>query len=413
MMDIILVISFLLIAVISVKLRESIINLNKEKIEKDKYSLEIIELNKANIEQKILISELKTKLSLLENEYSKNNEKSFHQTKAALFELGTKLSEQLIDLHKKENNESRKLSEEQIFKASEKFNNEFEKIVKSITKLDSKIQESKDTVDLVKNSLLNPASAGALAEITLENILKNSGLRSGTDYFIQYHIVGSGKLRPDAVIFLPAGNIMIIDAKSSKFLFELTTDEASLKKAMNTHIKSLSSKEYKENIMQYFDSQGIKYNHIITLMFLPTEQSVEKITNISAELISKSWESGIFPVGPVGLINMLSLAKFQISDNLRSENYKIILEEVKKLLQTIAHLSEHGKKMGQNLQNLVNHYDKFAASFNRNFLSKARSINRLGIDMPKFKELESNLERYNMIPSNETIELELAEAEKD
>jgi DNA recombination protein RmuC len=365
-----------------------------------------------------LISKLKMQIEFLEKEhasYKKSQDEAFAAAKSSLFSLGTDLSNQLIELHKKENLESRKLSEEKSDQASEKFNKEFDRIVESVSKLDAKIQESKDTMDLVKQSLLSPSGAGALAEITLENILKASGLRAELDYHMQYQIMGadSERLRPDALIFLPGNNAMIVDAKASKFL--LGGDAEALEKSMMIHLKDLASRDYQNNILGHFQKKGIKYNNVVTLMFLPSEHAIEKISDLAnGDFMQKAWNMGIYPVGPAGLVNMLSLAKFQITDHLRHENYKLILEEVRKLINSISIISEYSRKMGGNLQNMVSNYDKFAASFNRNFLAKAKNLSNLGLESVKIKNIEqATLERYQIIASKgEVVEIEHKEEEE-
>ena len=145
-------------------------------------------------------------------------------------------------------------------------------------------------------------------------------------------------------------------------------------------------------------------------MFVPTEQAIEKILIADNNFLYKAWESNIFPVGPAGLMNMLSFAKFQISDYRRSENHKLIIEEVRKLLTSIASLAEHSQKLGNNIQHIVNNYDKFAASFNRHFLSKARNIQKLGIDIGK-KTIQHPIERYQLVSSkSEIIDAQLLES---
>jgi DNA recombination protein RmuC len=361
----------------------------------------------------------KSKVSYLEQltkDYEKLKVESMQLAKSALFDLGKDLSKQLIELHKQENEQSKKESQDNIAKTTEKLNQEFEKIVQSVAILSHEVHQSKSAVDVVKQALLNPSGAGALAEITLENILKNSCLREGTDFIMQYHInLREGKFRPDAVVFLPGDNIMIIDAKASKFLLEIAAaDEKdksiyaeSFVKTMNNHLKQLSLKDYRDSIQQHFTANALKVNHIVTLMFLPSEHAVEQITNLDKNFIERAWDLNVFPVGPSGLINMLSFAKFQISDQMREENYKLILEEVKKILSSIGTLAEYSKKFGSNLQNMVSSYDKFAASFNRNFLSKAKHLQKLGIEPSGNKNVAAALERFQLVSSAiEMLELE-------
>jgi DNA recombination protein RmuC len=377
-------------------LRQENANINYDKIEYIKKNEQLSE--KINYQSRLVADFERLRLE------------SHESTKAALFTLGNDLSKQLIEIHKRENKEARELSENNIKVTAEKFNNEFEKLLGIIGSLSRDIEQSKDTVDVIKNSLLSPSGAGILAEITLENILKASGLRKGMDFSIQHTILGedNAKLRPDALIFLPSDNIMVIDAKASKFLVQ-DTDKTKLAKTMNLHLKSLSSKDYSENVMK---NRTTKTGNIVTLMFLPTEHAVEKIIEADSEFLNKSWRVNIFPVGPAGLMNMLSFAKFQISEQLVIQNHRKIIDEITKLIGSIASLSEHSSRLGNSIQSLVGNYDKFAASFNHNFLSKAKNVSRLGIETTD-KKLAKPLQRYQIVSSkSELIEVESEEAEE-
>ncbi|WP_016830921.1 DNA recombination protein RmuC [Rickettsia conorii] len=338
----------------------------------------------------------------------KIREESFSSAKAALFDLGQDLSKQLIEIHKMENTAARELAEKNIATASGKFNSEFERLITMVGALNKDIEQSKGTVDLIKQSLLSPIGAGLLAEITLENILKSSGLRPNLDFIMQYGLttLDSGKLRPDALIFLPSGNLMVIDSKASKFLVDKQDNNMSLNKTMNYHLKSLANKEYAANILTNLNKKDQSFNNVMTLMFLPTEQAVEKVIAADPEFLQKAWGCNIFPVGPSGLMNMLSFAKFQITDHRRSENYKVIIEEVRKLLSSIGTMADYSQKIGNNLHNMVTNYDKFAASFNRNFMSRVKNIQKLGIDSGN-KAMPATLERYQIVSSkSEIIEVE-------
>ncbi|KJW03361.1 rmuC family protein [Rickettsia endosymbiont of Ixodes pacificus] len=366
-------------------------------------------LNQEKIGYLQKIEQLKCKVEYQEQtikDSEKIREESFSSAKAVLFDLGKDLSKQLIEIHKMENTAARELAEKNIATASGKFNSEFERLITMVGALNKDIEQSKGTVDLIKQSLLSPIGAGLLAEITLENILKSSGLRPNLDFIMQYGLTttDSGKLRPDALIFLPSGNLMVIDSKASKFLVDEQDNSGNLSKTMNYHLKSLANKDYAENILTNLKDQS--FNNVITLMFLPTEQAVEKVIAADPEFLQKAWGCNIFPVGPSGLMNMLSFAKFQITDHRRSENYKVIIEEVRKLLSSIGTMADYSQKIGNNLQNMVTNYDKFAASFNRNFMSRVKNIQKLGIDSGN-KAMPAILERYQIVSSkSEIIEVE-------
>lgn len=341
------------------------------------------------------------------SDWEKSRHEAITQAKAAIFETASSLSKELIENHKKETKESELALSANTVKLQE----QFEKIVNNVSILNNEITSSKNSVDTIRNALLSPAGAGNLAEITLENILKSSGLQPNRDFIMQYSFttraVDKAMLRPDSVVFLPGDNLMIIDSKSSKYFSELTEsqDEESSKKlneklkaTMRQHLKGLKDKNYNDFLKEHLTDR--KVNHISSVMFLPTETSLEKISKIDKDFISLAWEQNIFPVGPSGLINLLIYAKFQISAQTQSENQQLIVEEVRKLLNSVTQLYEHTRKVGNSLHATTNHFDKLAGSFNANFLPKAKNLEKLGIHMQKNKSLPQGLDRLTVVSSN-------------
>lgn len=383
----------LLLLIVFVYVRyKSLLHKNEELLEE---KLEYIR----KIEQLNACIEYKTQLiSDIEN----NKQQSIQSTKAILYDLGNELSQKLLDIHKQETQSTRDLSAQNMEKTSAKFHAEFERLIGIITALNSEVTSSKDSVELLKQSLLSPIGSGQLAEITLENILKSSGLRLNLDFVIQYTISNDQNqaLRPDALIFLPGDNLMVIDAKASRFLMDDSPEK--LMKTMNNHLKSLNNKEYMQNAIENGSHKHRTFRKAVTLMFLPTEAAIEKIMQIDPNLITKAWNASIFLVGPTGLMNMLSFAKFQISEQMRFDNNVIILDEVKKLLLSVSVIAEHSKKLCSSIQNTALAYDKFAASFNKTFLYRASAIHKLGVDIGQ-KQLPIALERYKIISFKSNI----------
>jgi DNA recombination protein RmuC len=348
------------------------------------------------------------------NDWEKSRQEAITHAKAAIFEAGSKLSTELLEKHKAETKES----EQKLSKSQLELQSQFEKIINTVAILNSEVKSSKETADHVKRALLTPAGAGSLSEITLENILNASGLDKKRDFIMQYSLNLPNeemRQRPDAVVFLPAGNMLIIDSKASKFFTEIASsnDENStkilnekLKQTMRNHLKTLSGKDYQESLRSYLKDFEVK--HISSLMFLPSESAVEKLNNIDKDFMYKAWELDIFPVGPTGLINILTYAKFQISATKQAENHQLIVEEIRRMLNSLSTIYDHARKLGNSLYNATNNFDKFAASFNSGILPKARNLSKLGIHTQKNKELPNSLDRFTVVSSSkiEMIEIE-------
>jgi DNA recombination protein RmuC len=367
---------------------------------------------KYNLEKEIDLREervIQIKKSM--EDWQKVREESIQNAKAAIFEAGNQLSNKLLEEHKKETENLKKESQETIDNTTTKLHEQFNQVVNSVAALNSQVQESKDTVELVKRALLSPGGAGSLAEITLENILKSSGLTEGRDFIMQYSITDDGegnKLRPDAVVFLPGNNILVIDSKASKFFLEIAAAENveeekalldKLKLTMRNHLKALAAKDYKQAILNHLKriNPEMQINFISAIIFLPSEMALEKLAEADGEFMEKSWECNIFPAGPIGVMNILANSKFQIAESKRIENHQMIIDEVRKLLSSLSTIYEHIRKVGSGLQSAVTNYDKLAGSFNSNLLPKAKNIEKLGVHLQQNKNLPNHLERYQVI----------------
>jgi len=183
-----------------------------------------------------------------------------------------------------------------------------------------------------------------------------------------------------------------------------------LKLSMRNHIKELAAKDYKEAIRAGLNKIREDYavQHISTIMFVPSEVALERLQLADKEFMQKAWEIDIFPAGPIGIINILSHARFMISEDRQAQNHKIISEEVRKLLGSVSTIYDYIKKVGSGIQSAATNYDKLAGSFNSNILPKARNLQKLGINMPQNKSLPTPLERYHVVStSNQIIEAEV------
>lgn len=391
---------------------EGLIESMQIKLQENSIKIRVLEQNLQKITEENYLMQQEVELKKQEmsqmqkriNDWEESRKEAISHAKAAIFEAGTKLTEDLISKHRLETEESKK----QLTENAQSLQDQFTKIVDAVSVLNSEVKSSKDMANTVKQALLTPSGAGSLAEITLENILTASNLEKGRDFIMQYSVNANSdsnnlRLRPDCVVFLPAENILVIDSKASKFFTEIAitenpeeakTLELKLKTTMNNHLKTLVSKEYSESVRSSITQRTT--NQIITVMFLPSEIAVEKVSRIDKDFLAKAWNMNIYPVGPSGLINILANAKFLISSNKQAENYQIILEEMRKTISSVGVVYEHARKLGNSIFSAAGNFDRLAASFNSNLMPKIKNLTKLGVITGKEHNAKT-LERYTMI----------------
>lgn len=332
-----------------------------------------------------------------------------------------KLSEELLKKNQEQQSQLSKIQEENIAKITENLFKNFADITAKISTLDQDVKKSSEIINLTKNALLNPASAGRLAEITLENILKSSGLKEKSDihgvgdYILQSYFtaVELESKRPDAILFLPNNNIVIIDSKSSSHFLELckirrsNLDNADnnsgkeekeilvkIKESAKRHVEELKKRDYGRFLSQELKTKNVADYKISLVMFLQTEQILEIIKDADSNFEQRALDSGIIVATPIGLIHLLSQVRYVIDRIKQQENIESLKNEVAKLLDNIAVIFKDSKELGRSLVKSLTFYNKIARNLNRGVLTSSRNISELGIMTQKSSTIKA-LEEYD------------------
>tara|TARA_Y100000588_G_scaffold361055_1_gene421499 strand:+ start:516 stop:1955 length:1440 start_codon:yes stop_codon:yes gene_type:complete len=338
--------------------------------------------------------EIETMRASMEN-WDKTKDEAMKAARDAMFSTATDLSNKLLEDHKREAKAAKEEGEKRVQEASGKLLTQFETLSKTVASLNDQVTTNKDAVDVIERALSNPASAGFAAETVLENTLKSFGLTAGTDFVLQrtFGAEDGGRLRPDAIVFLPADSVLVIDSKASKFLIELAQAEDDAAEAavnkqladtMSQHLKSLASKNYRSAVQADFRAagKGEEVKQLISIMWLPNDAAVEKVLRADPEFQRKASENGIFVVGPTGLWTAVGVAGSKININKQAENHEKIVETVHTLIERLVVVLGHAGRVGSGLKTAVDSYEKLSRSINSRLLPPVRNLVDLGVEAP-------------------------------
>lgn len=313
--------------------------------------------------------------------------------KAATLETGKQLSSMLLETHKREADEQKKLSEEKVKQTTEGLLQQVTVITDTVTRLHQQVGDSRRTIDTVHRALSHPGGAGRLAEIGLENTLKAFGLQPGHDFIIQYHAAGDGErgsLRPDAIVFLPGDAVLVIDSKASKVLLDHAEaeDEAAeaaalqqLGQRMNLHLRALAAKDYGTAVLATVRElkRGGSLKRSMTAMVLPNDAAVEKLRRADPDFERRAAEADIVIAGPSALAAIIAVSRMQIDSGRQAENLEQIVDAVTKLVDSTGTALSLAEKVGKGLQQASDSFDQFSRSVNRRLLPRVRNLAKLGI----------------------------------
>jgi DNA recombination protein RmuC len=386
-------------------------NLRNQKDRTEEKYLEKIDI----LQDRLMEFEKDNSVLDLEKRQLEQEKKEWHKNKEALL---FQLSEELI---RKNNEQQQKIStfqQENIKKITENLFKNFENITNKVSSLNDDVKKSSDEINLTKQALLNPGASGRTAEITLENILKNSGLKEKQDlqeigdYVLQSHFSGvvtnldQESKRPDAILFLPNNQIVIIDSKTSSHFLELELARQNhdfeqekillgkIKEAFKRHLESLRRKDYSKFLLEELHQKNISDYKIFIIMFLQTERMLEIVRETDAEFEQKAFESGVMLSSPIGLINLLSQARLVIDRSKQEKNVELLKMEIRKLLDNLSMVFKESKELGRYINKAATSHNKIAKNLNRQIYNSIKNVTDLGVESKKSGDIKL-LEEYD------------------
>lgn len=385
------------------------VNFLRDERQKSEEKINFLQQKNLDFEkQNALLEQEQNQLEKQKQEWSKDKE-------AMLFQL----SNELMKKNNEQQNQMSLQQQENIKKVTENLFKNFENVTAKMVSLNDEVKKSSEVINLTRQALLTPGAAGRTAEITLENILKNSGLREKADlnavgdYILQSHFSGFSSAseqeakRPDAILFLPGDQISVIDSKSSPHFLDLELARqagdleqekiilAKIKDAFRKHLDSLKRKDYAKFLFDEMRSKNSGDYRIMIIMFLQTEKMMEIIRETDASFEQRAIEAGVVVASPIGLINFLSQARVVIDRVKQEKNIENLKIEVRKLLDNVAVIFRESKELGKSLNKAAGMHNKMTKTLNRGVYAAMRNIAELGIEGKKSAEVQL-LEEYEV-----------------
>lgn len=257
------------------------------------------------------------------------------------------------------------------------------------------------------NSLRNaPKSRGRWGEQQLKNVLETCGLSEHTDFETEVSMADGegGRLRPDAIVRVPGGRALVIDAKVSLNAYQDAfgaVDErerqeglAAHAASMRNHINSLGNKAYWS---QFDDAPDY------VIMFVPGEHFLSAALEHDPALWDFAFDKRVLLATPTNLIAIARTVAAVWRQEKLAKEARQIGELGKELYDRLAKALGDLRVVGSGLNTAVKNFNAFASSLETRALVSARKLKDLNIE-PGAREIES-------IAPVELLAIHAAEAE--
>lgn len=233
------------------------------------------------------------------------------------------------------------------------------------------------------NSLRNaPKARGRWGEQQLRNVLESCGLSQHADFQTEVSVEGGeGRLRPDAIVRVPGGHSLVIDAKVSlnayQDAFEAEGDEARTValaahvSAMKAHVNALGAKAYWNQFEAAPD---------YVIMFVPGEHFLSAALEHDGSLWDYAFEKQVLLATPTNLIAIARTVAAVWRQEKMAESAREIAALGKELYARLATMGGHVGRLGKNLDTAVSAYNAFVGSLESQVLTQARRFEDLNVD---------------------------------
>ncbi len=253
-----------------------------------------------------------------------------------------------------------------------------------------------ETQNLV-NALRRPEVRGRWGEITLRRLVELAGMVEHCDFQEQVHTVSEGQIiRPDMIVRMPDQRELVVDVKTplDAYLEAAEAKNDSQRKLglerhaknVRAHIRMLASKAYWD---QFDESPEF------VILFIPGDQFLSAALSEEPDLIEYALSKHIILATPTSFVALLKAVAYGWRQLALADNAQEIRVLAEDLYGRLATFVGHMNRMGRQLANSVETYNKAVGSLERSVLPGARKFTELGVH--EKKEIEK-LETLDPVP---------------
>ncbi|MBX6421096.1 MAG: DNA recombination protein RmuC [Nevskia sp.] len=255
--------------------------------------------------------------------------------------------------------------------------------IRSLQDLNQKVAE--DARNLAVALKGEAKAQGAWGELILERVFEMSGLVRGREYETQFSTTteDGNRRRPDAVVRLPDGRDVVIDAKVSLTAYAravAAASDAERERALaehvasvRNHIRGLSGKEY----------QGLPGLNSLdfVLMFVPSEAAYIEAIRAAPELYDEALSRNLALVSPTTLLPTLRTIENLWNMDRQHRNAQQIAAEAGKLYDQFVLFEQSLSEIGSRLTQAQAAYDtarRRLVEGRGNLIGRAEKLRELG-----------------------------------
>ena len=248
----------------------------------------------------------------------------------------------------------------------------------------SQTQLQSETTKLVQ-ALRAPQTRGRWGEMTLRRVVEMAGMSEHCDFAEQVSVESdAGRLRPDLIVKLPGGRVIVVDAKVSLKSYldaiEAPNEEERVRllidhaRQLKEHVKDLGGKSY---------FQQFQHTPDFVVAFIPGDPFLGAALEKDPELMEFAIGQRVLITTPETLIALLKTVAYGWRQESIEENAQKISELGKELYERVSKMAEHFAGLGAAIERSVKSYNDTLGTLESRVLVSTRKFRELQAAGPR------------------------------
>ncbi len=197
---------------------------------------------------------------------------------------------------------------------------------------------------------------GGWGEVILKRVFEASGLKEGFEYDLQVNMAteDGGRLMPDAVVHMPEGRDVVVDAKVSLTAYERLhhnedAGEEHYSRNLKEHIQSVRAHVDRLSAKDYQQLAGITTLDFV-LMFIPVEGAYIEVMRADPGLHDYALRKNVVLLSPSNMLPTLRVVEHMWRVDKQNRNALTIADEAGKLYDKFVAFVKDVEEIGQRLE---------------------------------------------------------------
>ena len=249
---------------------------------------------------------------------------------------------------------------------------------------------------------------GRWGEAVLKNLLQLAGLNEHVDYDLQVTLNEQESLqRPDAILHLPSGRELIIDAKASltSFLGGLAETDDQRRQEMFRQFAAVLRRRADELAGKDY-SRNLENSIPCVIMFVPSEAAFRAALDADPNLFlhGQSQQPSVLLASPSTLLPLVSVIAQGWQQHVMTRQAANLAREVNDFARRLGIFLGHVQKIARGLDSASDAYDKAVASFRSRLSPKIERLKEMGAAFDALPELRPVEHRMALETNGETAD---------